>query len=237
MTDTATGPAMASVPEPPAVLRLPHIGNMPVPYITQYLTPEQAADPKVPGPEHVEHLASGPAVGCTCVFGEGRAEIGKQCPHRQRQTVAHRLCNVCGRKVDETDAIFVGAGRVELCNSGESSPLARRVSREAPTHRRCLAYSALVCPRLRSGAVRCPLAIVAGEYPLLDLWITPDKKDLVVPHGTPRVVGGGPIGLLSFTLARLDSPKVRWTTLDTWMGHAAPKPYRGLWQSARDAAS
>jgi hypothetical protein len=227
-----TGPAMATVPKPPAVLRLPQLGNMPVPYITQYLTPEQAADDSVPGPEHVERQAGGPTVGCTCVFGEGRAEIGRQCPHRQRKAMAHRLCNVCGKRVDETDAMFVGAGAADLYNSGEVTSLARRVSREAPTHRRCLAYSALVCPRLRAGSQECPLAIVAGDYPLLDLWITPDTRDRIMPHGTPREVLGRPLGLLSYYLAHLDSPAVRWTTLATWMGHAAPKPYHSLWLQA-----
>lgn len=227
------------VPQPPGVMELPKVGLMPVPYITVYLNEEQAAagDRTIAyGPEFVERAPEGPRIDCVCVFGEGKASIGQQCPVRQRDAMANRLCNVCGQKVEEVDAIFVGASPAAYMNGGMRSIVAGMVSREAPTHRACLGYSALVCPKLRAGGDRVPLAIRAGEYPLVDLWITPDKKELIMPHQTPRVIAGRPVGLLNYYLAKLDDSQTRWTTLGTWMSHAAPAPYRGIWRrEVRDA--
>lgn len=227
------GSAYAMVPMPPAVAKLPRIGNMPVPWITAHEVDGQ--DPK-----RGDLAASGgPVLECRCELGVGDAVIGKQCPVRQRTAMVERLCSICGQHIDGA-VIFVG---ISVSTSMPGADLVP-VSMEAPTHPMCAAYSALVCPAIGGErAVKCALAIVSQDYTLVDRWIVPDpaRPDRVgerfVPHGTPRTFLGRPIGCLDMVFARLDDEAVRFAMLAEWMPAAAPNPYRRLWRQRMEAVA
>jgi hypothetical protein len=228
-----TGSVYATVPMPSAVAKLPRVGNMPVPWITEYEVDGQ--DPKW----NNMRAPGGPVLGCNCTHGVGKAIIGKQCPIRQRLGMVHRRCNVCGRHIDGA-AIFVGISASATTSDSALVP----ISMETPTHPRCAAYSALVCPAIGNDhATRCALGIVTGDYPMIDRWVAPDLlkpgelTNQYMAHNTPRVVAGLPVGMLDFVLARLDTPGTRFLTLAEWMVTDAPKPYRRLWRERLEVAA
>lgn len=216
-------PAYRGIPLPPGVIELPTASGMPVPYITVFLL----ADRDVAEPEFADTEAPGGlAVGCGCVLGEGRPDWGKQCPVRQRKAMIQRRCSVCGRRIGR-EAVFAASPPEILIPGGP----VQRYSVEAPAHPRCMAYSALVCPRLRRQAHVVNLAFVPGPYPLLDRWQTTPRPHRYVPHGTPRprTDAGRYPGALDLIAATLDDPRIRWMTLADWMPTGAPAPYRTLW--------
>lgn len=207
---------LLAVPRPPAVETLPKTSRgMPVPYITLY--EKDGVDP------HWTNLQApgGAAIDCRCVFGEGLPILGKQCLARQRKALAQGLCNVCGKRV-EHDVFFVG-GTEMMPGLGRLSPW---MGVEAPTHPRCLAYSAMTCPRLRKDADKAFLLEARHGWRLMDRWfVGPSEKDAVLrEHGTPRPPFGA---VLDMYVAVIERPEI--TTLAEWMPEHAPKPYRSLW--------
>lgn len=219
--DTKDPAVWGGMPMPPAVAALPTTGSgMPVVYITQYLPADRAA----PDPEYPDFDAPGGlAIGCACEFGHGRPQIGKQCPHRQRQAMVQRLCNVCGNQVDQ--AIFAGVTDLALPDLPDGL-----VSIEAPTHPACLAYSALTCPHMSSHLHEYRIA-TTGSYGLWDRWMITGGEHSFQPHDTPRpqILPGMWLGALDLHLALLRRSDATVVGLDEWMRMIAPQPYRGLW--------
>jgi hypothetical protein len=219
-----------TVPKPPALKRVAHIGQMPVPWVTCYYNGDD--------PFPVRHTEFGAAEVCDCVPGVGKPLLGKQCPTRQRAAMAGRRCSACGTRIKGV-ALFAGVYiHTELTASLRSpAPL----TAEAPVHPRCLAYSALACPALFAGYTTLVVPVI-GDYPLLDrcrlVDPTNDARDDrydFYPHDTPRPLrlpdGGWPIH--EYVYARLDRPGQNVTLLDSWMRRTAPEPYRSTWRDTR----
>lgn len=201
------------VPMPDDVTALPKLGDMPVPWITEYRV--DGHDPK-----YLNHAApDGLAIDCTCRLGAGRPQVGKQCVRRQRAAMRHRRCNVCGKHIPGT-AIFVGVAAM-------GSP-DRVSSIEAPSHPACAAYSALTCPRLVDSPRQCRVAVIAGKYVIFDRWAVANDETTVMAHGQPRSQFRGRwVGALDLHVTVLRSSNV--VTLDEWMTTQAPLVYRELW--------
>jgi hypothetical protein len=212
------GSVFQRVPMTPGIDALPKVGDMPVPWITEFVA-AGVEDPKYPN--FAAH--GGLAIDCSCRLGVGRPKIGTQCVKRQRAAMLHRRCNICGKHIDG-EAIFVGVAGIGGVNG---PPI--RYSVEAPSHPTCAAYSALTCPRLSASPRRCLIAVVPGEYPIYDRWVIADNDTKLVAHGEPRYqIQGKWIGALDMHITALD-PKTVVLTLQEWMTGWAPSQYRELW--------
>lgn len=220
--------------ETPALKRCAHIGKMPVPWVTCYRDGSDAYD--------VRRTADGAAYVCDCVPGEGKPILGQQCPSRQRRAMSERRCSSCGDRIKGV-ALFPGV-YIHVAQ-GFNVPPGTALTAEAPTHPRCLAYSALACPRL-DGAPSTLVVPVIGDYPLLDRWrfVDPggDEEDELdydfYPPNTrrPEMTNDGKWPIQELVYARLDGPGRNVTTLDAWMRRNAAEPYRSLWSESREPA-
>jgi hypothetical protein len=219
LSDVRAGPgsAYARVPQPARLRHVPHLGHMPVPWVTCY------AD----RPFHAVEGPLGTTMGCDCTHGLGAPGLGKQCPTRQRRAMLERRCNVCGTRITGI-AIFAGVFAAEL----DGEPVV--ITAEAAVHPQCLAYSALVCPGLARTPDDCWTVPVRGAYPLLDQWLEVDgdrkQTHRFMPHDTPRPLGAA----LDFIFARLDTlPGATAISLADWMDSKAPHEYRALWKEEK----
>ncbi|MBA8929506.1 hypothetical protein BC739_006724 [Kutzneria viridogrisea] len=197
-------PPWTHIPKPDRVARLPHIGAMPVVFITCYSTNPV---PTVLGRNGVE-------AGCDCTYGIGKPQIGVQCTIRQRQVMAERRCSVCGQTAPGEELLFAGVER-----SAEFG--GRLFSMEGGAHAECLAYSAQTCPVLVANRGKVTVA-ATREYGLVKRLILGHRADRPVyglwPHGVPH----GPLGTLDFHIAVFDDQHTRTLMLDTWLCDEAP---------------
>jgi hypothetical protein len=212
------GSPYGRVPKPARLRNVPHLGDMPVPWVTCY-----SQDQFKPGSSPL-----GDVMACDCAPGVGKAGLGEQCPVRQRRAMLERRCNACGERISGT-ALFAGVFFAEL--DAEDRPVP--ITAEAPTHAQCLGYSALVCPGLTRSPEKCLVFSVRGAYPLMDRWLTvTDELEIVrryMPHDTPRPHGF----VLDYVYARLDLPGQTTISLADWMLRHAPHEYRTLWTEER----
>lgn len=210
--DAPTRPAWERVPKPARIRRSVHLGNMPVPWVTCWSAK----------PFHPEHGPLGISMSCHCTPGVGKPGLAGQCPVRQRRAMIERRCNACGDRITGV-ALFAGVFHTALVDEGRTP-----ITAEAPVHPVCLAYSALVCPRLHRVPDRCMVVAVRGAYPLIDQWMTSHggiESHHYQPHDTPRA----PNAALEYVYARLNLPGLTAITLGDWMYRHAPQPYRALW--------
>jgi hypothetical protein len=216
-----TGSVYQRVPKTPAIALLATVGDMPVPWVTEWQV--DGVDPKHPN----FGALGGLAIDCTCRPGVGTPLLGKQCVRRQREAMLSRRCSVCGVTID---GLAVFAGVSAYTDSG--GRLLAAISVEAPTCVDCLAYSALGCPTLAANAARCRLALCDGAYPVYDRWvISGDDETTVVEYGHRRmeVLPGVWDGALDFHITGLDHSVAESMLLSDWMRYRAPQPYRNLW--------
>lgn len=207
-------PHFTQIPTTPHIRTLPLTASgMRVPYTTAY-APDDGTNPT----GEATLPSGGRIVTCSCELGRGRPRFGRPCPHRQRTGIRKRRCVTCGKPVPPgTTAVFIGAEH----NTLPGLPHTVLTSFEPPAHPTCAAYSALTCPRLYANLHDVPV-VLTRDY---GTW-----KQVVLGTLTTAAPLDQPVqlGTVDMHIAILNRTPTRALTLDQWMTHEAPKPYRGL---------
>lgn len=171
------------VPMPPAVAALPKDKRgYPIPWISEWERPDDSVGVVF---DHEGYAV----VGCGCEIGLGEPNLGKLCPRRQRRAMRHKLCDVCGSRVD-APFIFMGR-RGNLCYS------------ESALHTECAIYSVQVCVAIRTPLKRANFeVVVCRSYDLMrQVWyglapdgdvlrkLVPMNKKILAVNGSPAPTG------------------------------------------------
>ncbi|MFJ4623654.1 hypothetical protein [Streptomyces sp. NPDC088812] len=128
------------------------------------------------------------------VRGAGYPRLAKVHALRQRQAMAHMLCQVCGRSTfgreDGTHLFLIAERSGVPIAEGEKTAV-------PPIHEPCAAESLQNCPHLRDGAVAAwvknplPWGVAGIEYAPLTLAPIPPAREgqelTFVPYESPRV--------------------------------------------------
>lgn len=142
---------------------------------------------------------------CNCKIGEGEADLGHQCPVRQRECVENRICQVCAEKISPSeDVAFIGGPALFVFD-------------EPGLHVECAAYALRVCPGItrRAGV----MITLCHRYEVLRKWeFMFDTMNLPMDKMPARVAQGEKAVVAYYSASPIDG---RRHLAETWLAERA----------------